>query len=221
MMKIKFLLFVMFTLSIGAHAQDNFKGKIIYKLEFEIYNTDISKEMLTKTFGTGSTFLYKDGRYFQSYNNGSTDFDFMDSKSGKYYRKLSDNDTLFISDPTKKGNYSLINTEEGESDEKVLGYDCSYFKLNAQIDPINKKRFLKMYYTNKILIDGSLFEKIEKSFANIIYGRMNSIPIKFEIGDSSFKVIGTATKIEKNYEFDLDNIIQEKIESYPIKVEQF
>jgi hypothetical protein len=221
MQNFKILLFLIFSVSISVNAQENFKGKIIYELEFEIYNSDISRELLINAFGTGATFLYEDGKYFQTYVKGLTEFDFMDAKSGKYYRKESNNDTIFLSDPTKRTNYSLIDTEEGESNQIVLGYKCNYFKINANIDSINQKHFLKFFFTDEILIDGSLFQNIEKGFANITYGKMNSIPIKFEIGDDSFKMIATATSIDKNYNFDLDKKIQEKLDKYPSKMEQF
>ena len=217
-MKFSKLLFILgFIISIAVNAQSEFKGKILYKVDFEIEHPNISKEMLYEEFGTGAIFLYDNGKYYQEYFDGATEFDIMDSTSGIYYNKKKNNDTIFVSDPSFKTDQSLIDIEEGSSSEIVLGYQCDFFKINVNIDSINQKYYLKFFFTKEIPIDGSRFENIKKGFANITYGKMNAIPIKFEIGDEYFKMIATASEIDESYKFDIDQIIKEKLKSYPKK----
>jgi len=210
------LLLILFN-SINVISQNDFKGKIIYQVDFEIYNPNISKEVLFNEFGKEATFLYDNGKYFQTYVNGTTEFDIMDSKAQLYYRKFRNNDTLFITDATKRKDQTLLNTEEGFSEEVVLGKKCDYFQLNAHIDSVDQKYYLKFFFNKDISINGSQFKNIKKGFANITYGKLNSIPLKFEIGNELFKMVATATEIDENYMFNVERIIQEKLESFPIQ----
>ena len=216
MQNLKFAIALIFLTSINALGQKPFKGKIVYNVDFEIYNPNISKEMLFKEFGKEATFLFDNGKYYQTYVGSKIEFDIMDSKTELYYQKLSKNDTLFVYDATKKeDDRTIVNTDEGSSDEVVLGRKCNFFQLNGNIDSVNQNYSLKLYFTDQIFIEGSKFNNIRKGFANIVYGQLNSIPIKFEIRSEIFKMIATATEIDENYQFNIDKIIEEKLNSSP------
>ena len=210
------LLFLLFLCS-DAYAQKYFSGTIEYTTEFDIRNENIPEEALRNYIGTGSTFQYANGKYYQQFHSGQLEFEFADSETNTVYRKKFGNDTIFIKDVSLPDETVIKDYSHSDSSLKVLDYECSIFEIQAKTPSLNMTNFMKFWYAEKIKIDGTLFSNFKSAFANVVYGQMNSIPLKFEVGDADFSIITTATSLKRerlNLEKTFKQLMKDKPTSH-------
>lgn len=199
-------------------SQKNFSGSIKYKGDFKINNPGISEQALKDYFGSGSTFYFDSGQYYQVYDGGMMEFDYLNPKTSLYYTKEVGNDTIFVYDATKVEDQKILESSHQEVIEEVLDFECKQFNLKVKIESADAEYFMKFFYTDEIKIDGSQFKNVKKSFANIVYGNLNSIPLKFEIGDQNFTTISVATEINYSDDLNLENELEKRLNSHPVKM---
>ena len=205
------------TISINLNAQKNFKGKIVYSIEFKTESSELNLEEIKKDLGVETVFYYDSGKYFQTYKTGKTEFSFFNASKKTYYEKFRSIDTIYAQNHTKLKDEKLISKRKSKSLEKILNNSSKTLELEIENIPFKYKYFMKFYFIDNIKIKGRKFKNIKASFSNIVYGESNSIPVKFEIIHSNFTIVVTAKNIEFLKDINLDEMISKKLKVFPIK----
>jgi hypothetical protein len=211
------LLFFAASTIIGCSKGQEFRGYIEYEVKAQKIDSNFTNDKFIKGFGDKSTFYYENGNYFQTHSNSMLEFGYLDHKAMQQGLKLADNDTLYLYDASKNEKEKLLNTEKSPLTQAILGYDCQRFDLYTQSLVYGFKQKFILYYSDKIKIDGRRFENIKLSFANEIYGKINSIPLSFEILNPIYSVEYTAVKIEKNDSISVSEMIKSNTKGLIIK----
>ena len=212
-----FQLLLLIIISVNVNAQKRFKGKITYKIELSGEMVKSNPDAFKNEFGNKSTFYYDSGNYFQTYDGGKLEFDFLDIKKQTSFKKTRINDTLYSEDSRELKGDKLVSKKLSKSSQKILNQPSIKLELEIENVSTNYKYSMKFFFIDEIKIKGDIFKELKSSFSNIVYGETNSIPVKFEMGNSDFKIICTAVNIELMENLNINEMINEKLTLHKIK----
>ncbi len=213
----KIIFGLILTFSTDLYAQDYFKGIISYTLEIEVNDPQFSKSEFENQFGNGSTFYFEKGNYLQIYHGGMMEFDYLNHSEKKYYMKFLDSDTIFITDATKNTTMDLIALEKKPVEEKVLDYTCRRIDLYAKNLIYGFDYEMSFYYSKQIVINEDNFAGLKYAFADLIYGNIASIPLKFDMRNPILTINSTATSIREADDFSVVDMFSEKAKGMVFK----
>ncbi|MDD2982934.1 MAG: hypothetical protein PHQ74_06065 [Crocinitomicaceae bacterium] len=194
----------------------DFKGHIVYEINAQKKDAGIPDEFLS-SIGDGSTFYYEDGSYFQTHTNSVVEFGYLDLKAKQVGMKYADNDTLFVTDASKKPTEELVKTESKLTNKEVLGYMCNRFDVLTKNTEFGYEESMVFYYSNQLKIDGQKFKGIKYQFYNVIYNKMNSLPLSFEIDNPVFSVQYIAKKVVKKNTVSVSDLIETSTKGLIVK----
>ena len=191
-MTIKFLFLAFLAIcTFNANSQSNtyFEGTIRYKYTFKADKIPDADKLLMPYFGQGSILYFKEGNYRHEYDGGLMEYDLYNKKNNKFYFKKRNNDTLFYSDCSTRGD-SILNFVHTPKADTIMKIICDRLVIKYK-----DKTETHYYNSESISINPEWFKNFKRDDEYLIDKKEKSIFLKSENVFEYFTLIGTAENI--------------------------
>lgn len=185
------ILFCLFSIQYtNSQQKDFFEGIITYKIESN-----------DNGYGDTLTVYIKEGYIKNLYNTkqkGGIREEILHPDTGIIYMKLVGIDTLYSYNLKKDNSLELIKIINTESQEEILDHKCNLLEVKTKYTRGNNDFFIinKCYYTsNHLKLNVKWFENYKFGYSSIIYSRIKSYHLKYEMISPSFNLTFTAIDI--------------------------
>ncbi|MES2575216.1 MAG: hypothetical protein V4572_09745 [Bacteroidota bacterium] len=171
-----------------------FEGKISYthlvtKID-SLYNVQDDYNYM----GTTSEFFYKEGKYKWVNNKAYIEMEVFNNLKANSYLKFSENDTI-LRLKSDELNETVIDYTIIKNGDKILGHTCDVLVIKAGSNGNTWER--RYSFANEYKINPASFNNYKFNSTDIIYSRINALPLKIELIFKNRKVSYIATKVEK------------------------
>lgn len=177
--------------SCSSKKEPYFEGIIEYHNTFIPKNNSIDSIALRVIFGQNATLYFKEGNFFEKYNDGIMLEQFYLKQTNKTYIKKNNSDTLYWFDCQQKGE-PILKYQININKEEILGVMCD------ELVTYYKEKTISIYYnTDSLPINPKWYNKFTYSNKNFVTKQMKSMYLKYKIEYPDFIAIVTATSISK------------------------
>ena len=181
----------LFTCNLKGISQSNkyFEGTISYRYSFKDTKIPNAEKVLTPYIGQGSILYFKEGNYRHEYDGSLLEYDLYNTNDNKFYYKKRNNDTLFYTDCSTRGD-SILNFVYTPKAETVMNITCDRLVIEYK-----GKTETHFYNSDLISINPEWFKNFLRDDEYLIDKKEKSIFLKSENTFEYFTVMSTAEKI--------------------------
>lgn len=168
-----------------------FEGVIEYENQFIAKNNNIDTIALRVIFGKNASLYFKEGNFFEKYNDGVMLEQLYIQKSNKNYIKKNNPDTLYWVD-CHKSSESILKWKINKNTTEILGIPCD------ELVTYYKNKTISIYYNSDSLpINPEWYSKFNYSNKSFVTNKMKSMYLRYKIEYPDFVAIVTATSISR------------------------
>jgi hypothetical protein len=182
-----FLFFLMTMMIFSTSFAQNFEGKVMYKNTYKS-KIGVSDQQLQEMMGTSQEYLIKGGNYRTSTNGTFLQWQLYVNSDNKLYNKMSNSPIIYWMDGAVNKD-EVLKAEMNKGVIDILGHKCDELILTC------KSGVQKYYFSPKLKVDASLYEK--HKFGNFyeFISRSKAMPLKIVMDTPQFSVESIATEI--------------------------
>ncbi|TAI47138.1 hypothetical protein [Flagellimonas allohymeniacidonis] len=222
-MVVRLWLRTFFLLGFFCHSQEYFEGELLYKIEYETLNKNISAEYMAKEFGDSFTAFVKEDRYTMIYN-GSGSNGWMKIivrlDEGYSYTEYEKLDTIAKTKFAPETSPLLLFERNHKEKKEVMGELCESVTINVL--PGEDMSFVKEirgthYFSPKYRLNPEKYKEYGNGYWNDYVKESGAISIRNETEYQPFFIsTSVAVNIE---EMKLDDSLFEPNPNKPIRLE--
>ena len=169
---------------------DNFEGKITYRVRYHSRIPNVTSDQLSEMMGTEQDFFYKAGNYKSVVNGTTMEYMLYIADSSKMYMKMVNMDLLMRTDATKETD-QILHTQLNKNADTILGFVCDELIMKA------KNSTHKYYFNADFKINPTESANHKASNWSAYLSAAKALPLKMIIETEQFIAESVAVQYKK------------------------
>ncbi|HEY3405358.1 MAG TPA: DUF4412 domain-containing protein [Ohtaekwangia sp.] len=181
--------FILLTTVLLNSSAQSFEGIVVYQNSFKSKLPNVPDQQFAAMLGTTLEYSIKGGNYRTTTNGNFIFWQVYINTDNKLYSKVATSEAILWNDGAII-NDEILKSEVNKAVVDILGYSCDELILTC------KSGVQKYYYSTKLKVDASLFEKHKYQNWNEVMAKTNSVPLKMIVDNDQFTLESVATEVK-------------------------
>ncbi len=175
----------------------SFEGKVYYRHFVELKDTTKSEWDIIMFYGSESNLYIKDGQYRWDFVNSALEQEIYVSEENKVYSKYQKNDTLYWEHANEPAEEILQTFPIKENNTEIMGKMCDLLMIKSKLMGSQEIRGRMYYFSDDYPLDPKHFTQLKVNNQNVIYDKMQAIPLQIIVLHKEYRVIYKAFGVEE------------------------